>query len=60
VDLSEPLSRGICSNSRVGLTSGENAQAMRASLFGEHNCQHVAVQPLQCLLDPSVCGPAAQ
>jgi hypothetical protein len=36
VDLSEPLSRGICSNPRlVGLTSGENRPGDAGELVGE-------------------------
>ncbi len=52
VDLSEPLSRGICSNPRlVGLTSGENRPGDAGEFVGERDRQHVAVQPLRCLLD---------
>ena len=53
VDLSEPLSRGVCSNPRlVGLTSGENRPGDAGEFVGERDRQHVAVQPLRCLLDP--------
>jgi len=36
----------------VGLTSGENRPGDAGEFVGERDRQHVAVQPLRCLLDP--------
>jgi hypothetical protein len=53
VDLSEPGSRGIRDNPRlIGATARENRPSDASELVGERDCQHVAVQPLRCLLDP--------
>src|SRR2546430_1653031 len=53
VDLSEPVSRGIGDDPRlIRATARENRPSDAGELVGERDCQHVAVQPLRCLLDP--------
>src|SRR6266496_6211512 len=52
VDLSEPLSHGIGGGPRlIGATAGENGPGDAGELVGECDRQHVAVEPLRCLLD---------
>jgi hypothetical protein len=54
LDLSELLSGGICGDHPwlIGATARENRPGDAGKLVGERNRQHVAVEPLRCLLDP--------
>src|SRR6266567_559633 len=53
VDPSELLSRGISGGPRlIGTAAGENGPGDAGELVGECDRQHVAVEPLRCLLDP--------
>jgi hypothetical protein len=61
VDLSKVLS-GIGNDPRlISVTAGENCPRDAGKLISECDCQHVAVKPLRCLLDPGPqslpCGP---
>ncbi len=50
VDPSERLSRGIGGGPRlIGATAGENGPGDAGELVGEHDRQHVAVEPLRRL-----------
>ena len=52
VDLSKALS-GIGNDPRlISVTAGENCPRDAGKLISERDCQHVAVKPLRCLLDP--------
>ncbi len=53
VDLSEPLSRNICSDpGLITATARENRPGDAGELVGERDRQHVAVETLRCPLDP--------
>src|SRR6266480_1633586 len=53
VDLSEPLSCCIGADPRlIGATARENRPGDAGELIGKCDRQHVAVEPLRCLLDP--------
>jgi hypothetical protein len=53
VDLSEPLSRDICSDpGLITATARENRPGDAGELVGERDRQHVAVESLRCPLDP--------
>ena len=53
VDLSEPLSREICSDpGLIAATARENRPGDAGELVGERDRQHVAVESLRCPLDP--------
>jgi hypothetical protein len=49
---SEPVSRGIGDPRLIGATARENRPSDASELVGERDCQHVAVQPPRCLLNP--------
>jgi hypothetical protein len=52
VHLSKALS-GIGNDPRlISVTAGENCPCDAGKLISERDCQHVAVKPLRCLLDP--------
>jgi len=52
VHLSKALS-GIGNDPRlISVTAGENCPRDAGKLINERDCQHLAVKPLRCLLDP--------